>query len=424
MPLIGKMGPGAWAALAAGGAAAAATAGWIGWTARQVPVDTAANPSPPAAVPAPSEAPPQAAAAPGAAAAPAPAPSPAPPEVAVVLPAFDVVRIESDGSALVAGRAQQGAEVEVLIDGEEAAETTADAANRFAVMFSIPADNRPRRLSLRMVLPDGAEHLARSSVLVAPILAPAPSAAAVADAGTAPAVPAQKAPAALLVGDGEVKVLQSAGESLDEVAGVSVDTISYASDGAVLLSGRGGPGDFVRLYLDNAELATVTVAPDGTWATSLSGIEPGLYQLRADRIDPAGEVVARFETPFERESHETVAAALQALASAPEAASAPPAGPEAASGQEGMPAMPGADPGRPAAALPGAPPAAPAGTEAAPAVPLSVTVQPGFSLWRIAEQSLGEGILYVKVYEANRQAIRDPDLIYPGQVFTLPAPTD
>ncbi|PKP74845.1 MAG: peptigoglycan-binding protein LysM, partial [Alphaproteobacteria bacterium HGW-Alphaproteobacteria-6] len=51
-----------------------------------------------------------------------------------------------------------------------------------------------------------------------------------------------------------------------------------------------------------------------------------------------------------------------------------------------------------------------------------VTVQPGYTLWGIAKSSYGEGILYVRVYEANRAMIRDPDLIYPGQIFTVPAP--
>lgn len=52
---------------------------------------------------------------------------------------------------------------------------------------------------------------------------------------------------------------------------------------------------------------------------------------------------------------------------------------------------------------------------------VSITVQPGYSLWRIARDTYGEGILYVQVYEANKDKIGDPDLIYPGQVFELPA---
>lgn len=52
--------------------------------------------------------------------------------------------------------------------------------------------------------------------------------------------------------------------------------------------------------------------------------------------------------------------------------------------------------------------------------PVTVTVQPGFTLWAIAKGQYGDGLLYVQVFEANRDRIRDPDLIYPGQVFTLP----
>ena len=50
----------------------------------------------------------------------------------------------------------------------------------------------------------------------------------------------------------------------------------------------------------------------------------------------------------------------------------------------------------------------------------AVTVQPGHTLWAIARTRYGQGIDYVKVFEANRSQIRDPDLIYPGQVFDIP----
>jgi nucleoid-associated protein YgaU len=50
----------------------------------------------------------------------------------------------------------------------------------------------------------------------------------------------------------------------------------------------------------------------------------------------------------------------------------------------------------------------------------SLIVQPGSSLWRIARQSYGAGGRYAIIYGANRDRIGDPDLIYPGQIFTLP----
>jgi nucleoid-associated protein YgaU len=47
-------------------------------------------------------------------------------------------------------------------------------------------------------------------------------------------------------------------------------------------------------------------------------------------------------------------------------------------------------------------------------------VQPGFTLWGIAEANFGDGIAYVQIFQENRENIRDPDLIFPGQIFQLP----
>jgi nucleoid-associated protein YgaU len=44
----------------------------------------------------------------------------------------------------------------------------------------------------------------------------------------------------------------------------------------------------------------------------------------------------------------------------------------------------------------------------------------GDSLWRISRTMLGHGVRYTQIYAANTQQIRDPRLIYPGQVFVLP----
>jgi nucleoid-associated protein YgaU len=81
--------------------------------------------------------------------------------------------------------------------------------------------------------------------------------------------------------------------------------------------------------------------------------------------------------------------------------------------------VPAPDPGVEVAADPGPAPATPVVADA-PLPPVTVTVQPGFTLWRIATDRFGEGTMYVQVFEANRDRIKDPDLIYPGQVFTLP----
>lgn len=47
-------------------------------------------------------------------------------------------------------------------------------------------------------------------------------------------------------------------------------------------------------------------------------------------------------------------------------------------------------------------------------------VSRGDSLWRISRLTYGAGMRYAVVYKANRNQIRNPDLIYPGQIFVLP----
>jgi nucleoid-associated protein YgaU len=49
-----------------------------------------------------------------------------------------------------------------------------------------------------------------------------------------------------------------------------------------------------------------------------------------------------------------------------------------------------------------------------------VVVQPGNSLWRIARRVYGDGVRFTTIYDANREQIGDPDLIFPGQVFAVP----
>jgi nucleoid-associated protein YgaU len=139
------------------------------------------------------------------------------------------------------------------------------------------------------------------------------------------------------------------------------------------LSGRAAARAPIRVYLDNRAVTDLAAAEDGRWRVALADVTPGVYTLRLDALGADGAVISRIETPFLREAPEALAAA------------------EAA-----------------AAAPPPAPPAR------------QLTVQAGDTLWAISRERYGDGMLFVRVFEANRDAIRDPDLIYPGQVFTIP----
>ncbi len=52
--------------------------------------------------------------------------------------------------------------------------------------------------------------------------------------------------------------------------------------------------------------------------------------------------------------------------------------------------------------------------------PVFHTVEKGDNLWKIAQKALGNGARYTEIFEANKPMLKDPDLIYPGQVLRIP----
>ncbi|MGH7564869.1 MAG: LysM peptidoglycan-binding domain-containing protein [Gemmatimonadota bacterium] len=65
--------------------------------------------------------------------------------------------------------------------------------------------------------------------------------------------------------------------------------------------------------------------------------------------------------------------------------------------------------------------AGPAEKKATPAGAKTYTVEAGDSLWKISEKFYGDGNQWRRIYEANKGEIKDPDVIHPGQTFTIPA---
>ena len=59
-------------------------------------------------------------------------------------------------------------------------------------------------------------------------------------------------------------------------------------------------------------------------------------------------------------------------------------------------------------------------TPAGPAVTRTYTVVSGDSLSKIAKKIYGDGSRWKEIFEANRDTIKNPDLIHPGQVLKIP----
>lgn len=142
-----------------------------------------------------------------------------------------------------------------------------------------------------------------------------------------------------------------------------ISTVDYDDRGHATISGQAAPGTTVRAYVDDKIVAEGIAGPDGRWRlTPANPIDQGKHTLRVDRLAKDGKPVARLELPFERV-----------------------AVPAAAAGDRKR-----------------------------------LYVVRGDNLWNIARAHYGTGWHHTKIFNANKDQIRDPDLIYPGQVFSLP----
>ncbi|WP_406720527.1 LysM peptidoglycan-binding domain-containing protein [Thioclava litoralis] len=281
---------------------------------------------------------------------------------------FDNLHVTPDGAVTLAGRAAPDAHVTVLVDGAVMAEVVADAAGSFATQFEVTPSDVPQSVRLRVAWAGQAAVESPETLQIAPLLAVPVASEAVADAVPAPDTPPAAAPRPIITDAQGARVL---GPALDRLA---IDTLSYDAKGDVVIAGRGlADGARLVVYLDNRQVALSAPARrnETGWQLDLPEIAPGTYQLRVDAVAADGQVVSRAETPFLRETPQVLA--------------------DAVAESNG------------------------AATEAK-----ILTVQPGNTLWAIAHAAYGDGFLYVRVFEANRDQIRNPDLIYPGQVFNLP----
>lgn len=405
-------------------------------------------------------------------------PAPAVDGITGLAPTFDVVRVEPTGDAVIAGRSEAHAVVEVLDGAEAIASSKATGAGEWVVVLEEPLPPGAHDLGIRATAPDRTVAVLSeqrvtvsvpdagddevlvvlnspnepSRVLQVPEETPAGAdVAAAPDAGTAtgdaveaeagaadvaaapattttetapstemaaaepvaePAADATDAEGAAEVAgepaappaDGATETADAAPEAApaagDEAADVAalpaepeapaappppepavvVAAVEADTDGTLYIAGTATTPETVRVYMDGTMLGDAKPSPSGTWLLETTRDMPaGTYTVRADQVGSDGAVIARSEVPFEREV-EVATLTPTVVASSSEGAALSVA----------MPAM------------------------------QTVIIKRGDNLWRIARSNWGEGLRWSTIYQANTDQIRNPHLIYPGQVFIVP----
>lgn len=319
-------------------------------------------------------------------------------QAASAVPSFDVVRVEPDGSAVLAGRAAPETEVRIVEAGRVLATVRTNAQGEFALtldtplavgehqihletgdgeavlasaqsaVVSVPMPGRESELLVLLEQPDAPSRVITAPKVEAPQVAAATPAAPPADT-TSPVAPAAD-PDAPAIGAVEIEGDQ------------------------IYVAGTAAKGAKVRLYLNDAFVAEAPIGSKREFlASARQAVPVGTHVVRADVVDKAGSVVARAEVPFERPDREHVAAVAAS------------------------PALPGMSAAEKADSTLAANGEAPAGLQE---VDGRVIIRKGDTLWRISRENYGSGSRYTVIYLANGDQIRNPDLIYPGQVFRMP----
>ena len=419
--------------------------------------------APDGSVPLPEAAEPAAPASPAIPAEPEAKPAQAPAaEPQVLAPSFDIVRVEPDGSIVVAGKAAPKSTVEIVAGSDVVGSTKVGDGGDFAIVLDEPLKPGGHELVLRSTTEDKVVATSPETAVVSipetpdgQVLAlverpgePSKLITVPAAQKVAPKVdakPAEPAAEPAASQQPEAPIAQARAEPAKaggaekppvQAAGVTVDAVEIEGR-KVFVAGAAEPGRRVRVYANDILLGEAQAAPGGRFLIETERELPvGDYIIRADALDADGaKVIARAAVPFEREPGEALAAvAPEAVPAAPEtpptAGEPPAAEPSAAASAAGTSAPEASGSAAPseggAAVAAGE---APAGDVAAePQAKLqhvdgSVIIRRGDTLWRISRRVYGRGVRYSTIYLANQDQISDPDRIWPGQVFNVPGRT-
>ncbi|MEO0382473.1 MAG: LysM peptidoglycan-binding domain-containing protein [Pseudomonadota bacterium] len=207
------------------------------------------------------------------------------------------------------------------------------------------------------------------------------------------------------------EVAQTATGAATETADAASDAVAEIADNAVEAASTAA--DAVSESASELASNTVEAASDAAEA-----VGEAVEEAVATAVEVADTSTASEPLPASEANNATETAAAtpsQAVETAPETATSAPETTEAASTQTEV-----------ASTADAASNTAPAASNERVSVldTGSVIIRRGDNLWRLSRRVFGQGIRYTSIYDANRDQIRNPALIFPGQVFELPTPQE
>ena len=249
------------------------------------------------------------------------------PVAAWTVPGFDVLRVEPDGSTVIAGRAQPNTKLEIMSGDTVIGTADVGAAGDFAAVFEKPLAAGDYKLTLRSVGENGAT---KSSEEVATVSIPKDKAgellAMVSKPGeasriiTKPVAEAKPADAAAqpATATGEVAkaepvpAVPSQIPETGEKPAVSVSAVEIEGR-KIFVAGNAKAGALVRVYADDKPVGEIKADEQGRFVVEGAiDLPVGGHTIRADVMGADGSTVeTRASVPFDRPAGDQVAAVAQ-----------------------------------------------------------------------------------------------------------------
>jgi len=255
-------------------------------------------------------------------------------------PTFDVLRVEPDGSAVVAGKAQPGSKLEILSNGKVIAQTTIDGSGDFAAVFDNPLPPGDHELVLRSTDASGkatqSEEVATVSVpngkageLLAMVSKPGEASRVLAMPEAAPsalqppqaAQPGQSATAAATTTPAPAADTPAPSAAAAPLTSTVQVTAVEFEGSKIFVAGSAPAASSVRALVDDKEIGKSTTEASGHFVIEGNvDLSVGSHIITVEELNADGTVKVRVRVPFERPQTDQATVAMQAPSATPSAA--------------------------------------------------------------------------------------------------------